>query len=196
MPSYAPAIDRFWAKVHKGSGSDCWLWTGGGGSFWGDGQFTRAWRFSYELHHGAIPAGHTVARTCGISLCVHPQHLTVVAPIPAGQHAHELKWKTRRGPNSRSAVERFWEKVEKRADGCWAWVGAISGDTGYGSFHDAVARKRLGAHRFAYETFRGTIPQGMHLDHLCRVRACVNPDHLEVVTQAENNRRIYRDIHP
>lgn len=66
--------------------------------------------------------------------------------------------------------------------GCWLWAGADNG-VGYGKFRGKYA------HRISYEMNRGPIPNGMHLDHLCRVRCCVNPSHLEPVTNAENARR-------
>lgn len=66
--------------------------------------------------------------------------------------------------------------------GCWVWTAGV-GSHGYGVFAGTVA------HRFAYETFSGPIPEGMQIDHLCRNRRCVNPDHLEVVTNRENVRR-------
>ena len=66
---------------------------------------------------------------------------------------------------------------------CWPWLGSISQRHGYGKFG------QRGAHRVAYEHFIGPVPDGLQLDHLCRVRSCVNPWHLEPVTVGENIRR-------
>jgi hypothetical protein len=70
--------------------------------------------------------------------------------------------------------------------GCWLWTGAVSSE-GYAVFE--VAGKQVRAHRFSYERYRGKIPGDLTIDHLCRVRCCVNPNHLEVVTIQENIRR-------
>lgn len=67
--------------------------------------------------------------------------------------------------------------------GCWLWTDALD-DDGYGSV--MVDRKRLRAHRVSYEHHRGLIPEGLTLDHLCRTRSCINPDHLEAVSNRVN----------
>lgn len=77
--------------------------------------------------------------------------------------------------------------------GCWLWMGKIN-RLGYGGLWVRDLTKTTGwrsvsAHRHAYETMVGPIPAGMDIDHKCRVRCCVNPDHLEPVTHLENVRR-------
>jgi hypothetical protein len=94
--------------------------------------------------------------------------------------------------------ERFWVKVQGDGDveSCWVWGGARFKDTGYGLYtiNAAIsgARQRTqvwAAHRFAWEFMYGPVPDGLHLDHLCRNRACCNPWHLEPVTPLVNTRR-------
>lgn len=88
-------------------------------------------------------------------------------------------WSRRRRP----AEVRFWEKVDKSGE-CWLWTGYVD-NTGYGRF-GVSAGVIPTAHRWAWEQEHGPVPEGLQLDHLCRVRRCVRPSHLEPVTQREN----------
>lgn len=83
-------------------------------------------------------------------------------------------------------ITRFSTRVAVQPDGCWLWTGHLF-KSGYGQF--SIGTRCVRAHRFAYELFLGPIPDGMQLDHLCRVRACVSPLHLEPVTARENTLR-------
>jgi hypothetical protein len=90
-------------------------------------------------------------------------------------------------------MNRFWSKVNKNgsqvsgmAGRCWEWV-ACKNQGGYGKFR--LQERMRSAHIVSYEMARGPVPPGKELDHLCRNRACVNPDHLEPVTHEVNVRR-------
>lgn len=98
-------------------------------------------------------------------------------------------------PNARALEDRLWSKVDR--DGpipefapelgpCWLWTGSLNAN-GYGTIHRGD--RQAGTHRVVVELNGESIPEGHEVDHLCRVRHCVNPAHLEVVTKAENIRR-------
>ncbi|TMD08296.1 MAG: HNH endonuclease [Chloroflexi bacterium] len=90
----------------------------------------------------------------------------------------------------------LYERLDARTEpepntGCWLWTGPVRGQ-GYGGLYIPNGKRggvAFYAHRASYMVFRGPIPKGQQLDHLCRVRLCVNPAHLECVTGAENRRR-------
>ena len=85
-------------------------------------------------------------------------------------------------------IERFMHLVSPEPNtGCWLWFGSGT-QNGYGQFWISSRRSQV-AHKFLYESIHGPIGHGLNLDHLCRVRCCVNPNHLEPVTRAENLRR-------
>ncbi len=110
---------------------------------------------------------------------------------------HYRRWRRHGDPVATDRVlgddsARFWSKVDKAGPiptwapflgPCWLWLPPDDGN-GYGQFHRKGSVIR--AHRFAYEDMVGPIPDGLELDHLCRVRRCVNPSHLEPVTTEEN----------
>lgn len=92
----------------------------------------------------------------------------------------------------RPALDRFADKIALTDGGCIEWIASVQGE-GYGQFYRGqVARGghgKIAAHRWSYEYHVGPIPDGLQIDHLCRNRLCVNPDHLEPVTPQVNNSR-------
>lgn len=87
------------------------------------------------------------------------------------------------GPVLRTPEDRFYARVGQGMAGCWLWRGAVAAGGRYGRFGG------MPAHAWAYTHLVGPIPEGLELDHLCRVTLCVNPHHLEPVTHAENVQR-------
>jgi hypothetical protein len=106
---------------------------------------------------------------------------------------HWQRWQRHGTPymSKQTVLERFWSKVQEGGpDDCWPWIGTAS-TTGYGSFYlhampGAGPGTYVIAHRFMYELTYGPIPKGLDIDHICRVRKCVNPAHLRVVTRKQN----------
>lgn len=94
-----------------------------------------------------------------------------------------------KAPEGSKLPQVFWSKVEPDEHGCWIWIGYVN-PSGYGlTRHYAGGRGKTGVHRAVYIDQVGPIPAGLHTDHLCRVRHCVNPAHIEPVTPRENTMR-------
>lgn len=166
LPARPTLEQRFWSRVD--TSGDCWIWQGAVSArervfFWGDdGKSHDAVRTSYEIDRGRkLRAGERARRTCNEKLCVNPQHL-VCTP-----------------------EERFWSKVDK-TENCWNWIGGLN-EFGYGHFTVGGKNKVSSpAHRWSYKMLVGPIADELDIDHVCRNRACVNPDHLRPATSKQN----------
>ncbi|MGQ5576033.1 HNH endonuclease signature motif containing protein [Streptomyces sp. ECR3.8] len=93
--------------------------------------------------------------------------------------------RTVRGPGGQTLAQRILRLTDRSSE-CWLWL-SRKNPKGYGQM--TVDGHPRSAHRVSYEAFVGPIPDGLEIDHLCRVRHCVNPSHLEPVTRSENIRR-------
>jgi hypothetical protein len=147
---------------------ECWMWSGGvdGGRSPKrsvGGRYVSVVRAVWEEVHGALDEGAVVVRSCGNRLCVRPEHLALRDDGPL---------------------------YELAAGGCWLWARRLDRQ-GYGKkrFEVRGVKKDVGAHRWMWEREVGPVPDGMQLHHLCRVRRCVNPAHLEVVTTRDHGLR-------
>lgn len=103
------------------------------------------------------------------------------------------------GSRAKTVEQSFWEKVLPIMDdrGCWEWTGGHNVVSGYATMYKPNSRRNEGVtktlygHRVSWELHNGLIPDGLTIDHLCRNRGCVNPRHLEAVSQRVNNLRAF-----
>lgn len=163
-----------------------------GQAVWCNAHYARWQRTGDPQAHKPLPPprrynrGPKPQRRCSVEGCERPHKAR------GWCKPHWRSWQTYGDPlaaNFRatgSTADRFWYRVAV-TPGCWLWTGALNWD-GYGCFN-AGPEISSSAHRFAYRLLVGPVPDGLELDHLCRTRNCVNPDHLEPVTHAENVRR-------
>lgn len=178
---------RFWAKVNKTD--SCWIWTGamsgaGQGIIRINNTGVSARQISWILTNGRS-SDTKLTVVCGNPACVNPLHLHPITSSEIGA--------------SRGAMTTE-EKIlamssPEPMSGCWIWLGTI-GKGGYGKITIGKradgSRRNTVAHLAAFELYKGKLPEGMEIDHKCRVTCCVNPDHLEAVTHVENMHRSFR----
>ena len=139
-------------------------------------------RFFMEIKYGECHCG------CGKKTTIAKRNF-LYKGIKKGEHIKFIRGHF----YVRPAIERFWERVNKMGqDDCWEWI-AGKDVNGYGSFLSPLAKEKRwhgeGAHRYSYRIHNGEIPKNLFIDHLCQNPSCVNPNHLEAVTNRENLRR-------
>lgn len=133
---------------------------------------------------GSLELPERIKPTCNAEECSDPVHSN------GWCYLHYWRWWRNGTPElnvktTEDAKGRILRQIAKDENGCWIWQGS-KGGSGYGT---VWWKKHQPAHRLSYEVHVGPIPKGLVIDHLCRVPLCVNPDHLEPVTQRENLRR-------
>lgn len=129
-------------------------------------------------------------RKCTIEHCANNSHALGFCGMHYGRfkrHKDPLIIKRVYPKRALSLKERIENKILK-TDKCWLWQGEIR-KNGYGSIR--INKKNYTIHRVYYELNKGQIPTGLTIDHLCRIKNCINPDHLEPVTLIENLKRGY-----
>lgn len=156
--------------------SGCWNWrlstSNGYGQAFFRGTTFLAHRAAWLAFVGPLREDKQLNHTCGNRKCANPRHLFEA---------------DRKPPPAKAPVSINKDFILARvaidaSSGCWNWTAKVAAH-GYGRHGHHYA------HRSSYEAFVGPVPDGLNIDHLCRNRRCVNPAHLEPVTQLENVRR-------
>lgn len=139
--------------------------------------------------HGAPIVVERIRGTCSVEGCGRAHKARGYCSM------HWSRWKKHGDPQgggrwfAGDLLDKMAARLRITDNGCYEWDGALSG-VGYGSVN--INTKTMNVHRAAYQLLVRELSPKEHLDHLCRNRACFNPDHLEPVTQAENNRRAWQ----
>lgn len=133
----------------------------------------------------ALPVtGHCLVAGCRKPIKIKTRELCAMHYTRLLRHGDPLA--TKITAHDTPLRDRLLSRIRKTETGCWEWTGAIS-SKGYGTL--GFQTRDLYAHRASYELFVGPIPDGLEMDHLCRNRRCINPEHLEAVTHLENMHR-------
>ena len=196
---FASLADLLAARVRRGAGDACWLWTGrpkkdGFGQFrWNGGNYLPH-RVAWELQNGPVPPRFGVTHSCGEHLCCNPAHLTLRSLSTVGRLCRRVA----------TLEESLMQSVKKGGtNDCWPWRGVVWGRQpwAYGklTFHG----KAYKAHRAAYECFKGPPDPNKEVCHSCDNPICCNPAHLFLGSRLDNNndmvtkrRHIHGERHP
>lgn len=120
---------------------------------------------------------HGMKLPCSVEGCDRPRRRYGMCDM------HSRRWKSNGHTSRMTTEEALWRLIDKREDGCWIWLGSRE-KFGYGKIKRGG--RSIMAHRYVYELMVEPVPDGMVIDHRCRQPSCVNPQHLEPVTQREN----------
>lgn len=133
-------------------------------------------------------SGRAADSPCSVEGCMSTQGRKGARGLCSRHYQRLLSTGSPTGSNRPTPEERFFAKVVVTPSGCWLWNAARDED-GYGLFSGRPAGGTVRAHIWSYEHHVGPIPARKQIDHTCRKRSCVRPDHLEPVTSRENSLR-------
>ncbi|MBT1162924.1 HNH endonuclease signature motif containing protein [Bifidobacterium sp. SO1] len=146
-------------------------------------------RLAYRLAFGDEGNCSWMDNVCGNPYCYNPDHLIPHVASKSSKRSSRPRKRYQgniNDPITREGAIRFWTNIQRRSYGCWEWTGSLR--CGYGVF--GYGGQLYSAHRFAYRLANGFIPDNLIIDHICRNRKCVNPNHLRLGTYALNRQNV------